>query len=243
MTILTLEEVIIKGILQRIEEVFDVKDPLFITSSDRLFIQNVIRQRAAEKILLYPFCGLKLTGIGLPQTVPSYNPKALMRHGRTYSQPDDSTRQVTKIETVPVEFQFELTYVNNDTLQVLRFANRWLFAHMRNSLFLTIRFYGMDYDIKVMIEPSLQIPEKDASVEIANTYEVVGNLIVTGYMTDARELSDMPKVDLLQNVTLTRWIGTEDDNWAGAQRIYVWPTPLNGLVEPQAETFNFEVTS
>lgn len=189
---ITLDKIIIRGLALRIKSWFQLpSDPLFYSTTDTWLQLNEKAKQTNVK-LEYPQVLFKMTGVGI-RNDGGYNPKSLMRHGPLGSLSSSNNYQ-RKLTPLPVNMTFECMFISDDIKQVRTYLNNWLYAVNLKTLNLNVNFDGSPFSIQVELDSDITVPDKEASVEQVNNYQVISNIIVHGYMTPDRPLTDFPRV-------------------------------------------------
>ncbi len=197
---ITLDKIIIRGLALRIKDWFNLpSDPLFYSTTDT-WIQLNEKSKQTNTQLTYPQLLFKLTSTEI-RTDGGYNQKALMRHGPLGSLNSSNTSQ-RRLTPLPVNLTFESTFISDDFKEIRTYINNWMYAANIKTLNLDVTFDGVTFSIQVEPDSSISVPDKDYSVDQVNNYQVVSNIVVHGYMTPDRPLSEFPKVYRITTINI-----------------------------------------
>ena len=195
-----LEKMILTGVQQRLQKAFQLADlPVLISSSDRWHLADRIRgQRqgntANQGTLKLPQLFLHMQQLGVNHE--SYNPGALSING-IYGQRKNGATSVKRYEPLPAVFTFELIHVSQDFWDMFRFSRDYILRwRSRPDLNFTLNWDGRQLDVRVMPDDTVSTPDKDASVDVVNIYELTANLSVKGWVL----ADDVIEVPLVQRV-------------------------------------------
>lgn len=208
----TLEQIILKGVLQYLGRVFapaaldgttegnQSLDPVFVSTTDKYQVMNAIKNQTGT--FKYPYLFLRLLRVAAPQLNTAYNLKTAARLGRMGGV-NDSKNSYTNHKIIPVDLECEITFIVDDFWKSMAFANAWMFAVAQKSLNFQVTFDGIEIGIQVQLEDSLNTPDKDNSVDVSNAYEYVGNLTIRGYMSENKAYVDLQKYPMFNRVVVS----------------------------------------
>lgn len=197
-----LEKMILNGLTSRLQRAFRFQDPpTFISSSDRWHLADRLKGQqqgnaANQNTLTLPHAFLRLVTLSVNNE--SYSPGALALTGK-YGAKKEGSEVVTRYELLPVTYAFEFIHLSQDFMDMFRFARDYvLHSYRRRDLNFTLNYDGLAIDIRVMMDDNVSPPEKDASVDAVNTYELTSNVRVNGWVTD--DLENAVQVPVVQRV-------------------------------------------
>ena len=189
----SIQQVTIQGLLRNLQDTFKAPAHL-LTTSDRWRLAQIVNQFKTKGVAL-PLIFLKPSNFALSTT--SYNPGSLRRRG-IYGGISSDSSTVLNIPAIPVDMTFEVVYLTTDFYEVLEYCSTWLLASRDASLNTTVTYSDVDIDIKVIVDPSISVPERDNSADVPNTYELTSNLNIATYFTAPPE--SMRSVDIVTKV-------------------------------------------
>ncbi len=197
-----LENMQITGLLSRLQSAFELQNrPVFLSTSDRWHLSDRLNaqgkgnSQAANTIQL-PQMFLRLVSMGTNQN--SYNAGALAVQG-VYGALKEGSNVKNRYRFQPVTFGFEVILVAQSFEDIFRFARNYLlFGVVRGALNFTLNYDGIAIDVRVQTDDSVQAPEKDASVDVVNLYEMTTNLQMNGWISP--NLDDAVPVPVITNI-------------------------------------------
>ena len=210
--LMQLEKMIIEGVTQRVQRAFRLPSPpSFISTSDRWHLADRIQGQTKgnatsnQGTLTLPQAFLRLTTLATNQE--SYNAASLALMG-AYGAKKQGSSVVTRYRLQPASFSFELIHISQDFFDMFRFARDYaLHTLKRDDLNFTINYDGIGLDVRVMTDDTVTTPDKDASVDAVNIYELTANLTVKGWISpDLDQATHTPVVqrvshDLIPTLT------------------------------------------
>ncbi len=170
----SVEEITISSLSQRLQKVFDLPSaPLECSTDDRVHLAQR-RSEEAGKSIAYPVLAYSLDSWEPQQwhnpTVSAF--AALRTHGEG---PDFHNA----IRLFPVQLSFDVTYLDDDYVRVVRFLSRWTVVAASGLLNFRLRVDGFPIDIQVRLESSLSVPKKDIGPQTSSQYEFTGRMVVS----------------------------------------------------------------
>lgn len=227
-----IENFIFAGIVDIVKSVFKTSKVTFISTSDRFRISKL--RESVEKNLTPPQCFLHLTSMTIDPSNRG-NVRAMARNG-TYTSTTKDENAVRNIRIIPVQFNVEMIYITPDFAEGVRFAKRWLMSSQRGSLHFTVNYDSVAVDIPIHLDPSVNVPDKDTSAEVINTYEYLTTMEVVGYMSDDEDVTVVPIVDVTR---LTYDILNQQGTEAQIDNTYEkkWDDPTIKVTDPNGPKF------
>jgi hypothetical protein len=185
------EVMVVKGILERIGQVFEVSGDAidFYSSTNRMQLAQRIDQmrNGPQSTIKWPKVFVHLSDVGEATTEQSaYVPKILARQGVNV-QMDDSAKSLVNVSFVPAAFSFEVTYMVDDFWKAFSFACGWVWHGTRKSFNFSISYASMDFDVQVLCDPHVSTPDRDESVSRPNVYEYTATMTVIGLISGKGE--------------------------------------------------------
>ena len=190
---------VIKGTLQQLCAVFDLKpEQIILTSTTDKMRQLQNRLNVDNKDVKLPVMFAKLQSLAINDT--QANNSALSRRG-FYGQMDDTPNAIQRIKTVMCSFDFEITFVTDDFWKALRYQCTWLLASKRKDLNWTLTYANFPFDIQVVLSSNVVMPERDMDVNAPNYYECISTLTATGPIT-GEYIDHEDRVSMIRQVSL-----------------------------------------
>ena len=196
-----LEKMILTGVVQRLQKAFRLQEqPTFISSSDRWHLADRIAGQhkgdtKSQGTLKLPQLFLHMQSLGLNHE--SYNPGSLSMMG-TYGQRRENSNTVRRYTLLPAVYTFELIHISQDFWDMFKFSRDYVLHRIqRSDVNFTVNWDGKGLDVRVMPDDTLSTPDKDASVDVINTYELTANLQVLGWIA----AEDADNIPLVQRTT------------------------------------------
>lgn len=179
-----IEDLVFKGIVSRIQDLFGIKQVHFIATNDKIRQLTLLANKTGETVK-YPiiFVSLDSGTLGISTNSFGSNVKSTARHGQ-YVKLDESNRSILKVNTIPVQFSFKVSFIANDFQTAKGFLAAWMASSIHNRFNFTITYFDFPYDIGVKGDESFSTPSKDYSVDAPSMFEYEASLLVSGYMTD-----------------------------------------------------------
>ena len=172
-----IEEMIFKGLKQRIHEVFGC--PIaFDNSTDEI---QAIRKLQQQTGVQYPYMFLSLSSLN--RSTDAWRSTPFIRRGVNIVLANN--KQVLNIAMVPVDFVCDVTYKDNDFSRVKNYAIRWLMSVQSGYLKFTVN-YGQLFPIHIILGDDVPTPKREANAENIQEYTVITQLTVKGWMSEAK---------------------------------------------------------
>ena len=184
---------IIQGLLARFTDVFGLTTN-FLTTSDKYRLATTLARDVA-----YPLAYLRLTTLGRSDT--GFNPRSLYQHGVLSKTTDDGV-VATRYPVVQTTLNFEFILLVADFYLLLEYCSTWVESDINGQLNFTLSYLGLDFDIKVAVDPELTVPEKDVAVDLPGVYEMTANVSVKGYILSKTNASLQPLVTTPSHATI-----------------------------------------
>ncbi len=177
-----LEKMILNGVQQRLQKAFNLPEaPTLIPSSDRWHLADRIKGQhrgdtSNQGTLRLPQLFLHMQMLSVNHE--SYNPMSLQAMGIYGSKKEESTA-VKQYKPLPAVYSFELIHVSQDFWDMFRFSRDYLLRWVeRSDMNFTLNWDGRPLDVRLMPDDTVSTPDKDASVDVVNLYELTANLQV-----------------------------------------------------------------
>lgn len=199
----SIEELSIAGLGQRLFKIFSLPDqPIECPTGDLLHLVQKVRSNKGEGMKL-PVVGYSLSTISESEYA---NPTAAMFRGVNTAAKEET---IGCLRALPVKLTFDLRYVDNDRIRVLRFLAKWMEAGARGLLNFRLRVDGAPIDIQVKPDGSLTVPLKESTPDASNVYDFAGTLTMNTYVTGPFDES-LTVITRLKTTTIAFDVGTTD---------------------------------
>lgn len=202
---LQLETMILNGLTSRLQLGFNLKElPTFISSSDRWHLADRIQAqqqgnaKSNQGTIQLPQTYLRLVTLSINNE--SYNNNALMLNGK-YGAKKEGSNTVNRYELMAATYAFEFVHISQNFMDMFQFARDYVVRSLRRqSMNFTINYDGLALDVRVFMDDNVSPPEKDASVDTVNIYELTSNIRVNGWVMDERDtINPVPLVQRVQH--------------------------------------------
>lgn len=203
------EKFIFSGLQQSCLRIFQAP-AVWCTSTDKVKAIQAIFKNGKVK---YPYIFLMLDT--LTESEERGNSKASALRGLPAVLSTDMRRDY-RVQYAQVDFRISLEFVTNDYAELLRFANRWMFARKLGHLKFQVAYGSLSFGINSILDNSLEIPKREADATNITEYVLTTGLLMHGYMTNPVLLEGQIK----DTVEITTSI-PEKDPVTGANRT-VW---------------------
>jgi hypothetical protein len=172
----------------------------FVTSTDRWFHLAEMQKQANQK-LEFPYLYLKLTSVSTAEQMSGDNLVArnLYRFG-SYGGVNANNTTINRHRLIPADFEVEVYFITDDYIDVTRYINRWMFGAVNKALNFTANFDDISLSIRVNLNQTAQIAEKENDVNQVNYYEITNTALIKGYMSPDISIEDVEKTNLLTKV-------------------------------------------
>lgn len=188
-----IENFIFNGIVNKLHQVFGCYVQ-FINAENK--VQEMLKIRK-EKGIKFPYLFVSLSDTTFADSY--YNSNYLARQGMVVKIAD-SGNALAKVKLLPCTFNMRVEYLTDksDTSEgsVLWFTKRWMFARRLGYLKFNIK-YGKVYSCPVMLDDSLSHPIKPAETEGMSCYTIEGGLVIHGFVSEAKLLTDGVLTDVV----------------------------------------------
>ena len=199
-----IERMILSGVTSKLQTAFNLKnEPVLISSNDkwntadRLKSQTVGNTESNKGVLQLPLCTLRLSQLSVNPM--AYNIQSLAKYG-TYSALAEGSTVYTRYQFIPATYQFELAYQCQDFFQMLAFSRNCVaFSYQKKTLSFSLNYDGTPIDVRVQLDDTITMPDKDAVVDVVNMYDLVTMLTVYSYIA----VPEVNTVSALQNLNHT----------------------------------------
>lgn len=160
-------------------------DVVWLTTNDVWRQITEIKKQKNNNDYQFPYCFLKIPTINTNNSSDNLNflAKNLYRMG-TPGKPNASGVCILH-RFIPADFHVEVTFITDSFDEVKRFINKWNFVSIKQKLNSNWTYDGITLSVRVDLETGLSFPDEEASVENINYYEVKGNLIIRGFMSES----------------------------------------------------------
>jgi hypothetical protein len=227
----SIENFIFAGTVEIVQRVFGTSKVTFISTSDRFRVAKL--RESIEKDLTTPQCFLHLTSMVVDSTNRG-NVRAMARKG-TYTATNKDETAVRNIKIIPAQFLVEMIYVTPDFNEGVKFGKRWLIASQTGGLNFTITYDSISVDIPIHQEASVNVPDKDTSADVINTYEYLTTMEIVGYISDEANVTMVPMVDVTKiNYKISNQQGTQAQFDRSFEK--KWDDPKIRVTEAEDET-------
>lgn len=158
-------------------------DTIFVSSPDKL---RTLQQLKGNSPVEYPYIFLNVQSWSAASD--RYNSNRLARQGIPVTLNSDGT-QFKTVRIIPVNFEIEVTFITNkysgvelDTVD--GFSRRWFFARRNGSVNFTVNYGLSNLQISYTVTESLSIPPRESPTDQESVYQVVGNIVLQGYISE-----------------------------------------------------------
>lgn len=107
-------------------------------------------------------------------------------------------KHATRLAVIPIRLDLEYNYLTNSFEDVLSFVAKWLHTGLKNRLNFTLTYLNIDFDIVVMLESQLSIPEKENLYsDNPDYFQYTGIMYLNAYVTneDSRDMQEVPLIE------------------------------------------------
>lgn len=180
--------------------------PVFLSSNDRFKIFD--HMKSQNNTMSFPFLGMRVEQLDI-NVESGYNPKSLARHRIPVPNQQDATL-FSLLNIVPVMFDCSVSFLSDDFWDLLSFASAWERAHLNRDLNFTVQLASLSLSIQVSLVSSIQLPEKDNTVDIANYYDFIGSIQIKGFVSDNIDLDNLPRASKLSGINVNAYSVSEE---------------------------------
>ncbi len=176
------DELIKDGFALRMKQQFRAP-AIYVSSTDKL---RTLQQLQGNAPVNYPYLFLNVQTLSSAQD--RYNTNRLARQGVAVQLSTDGV-QYQMARVIPVNFEVEVTFITNkysgiDVDSVDGFARRWFFARRNGSVNFTVNYGLTNFPVAYSVTESLTIPPRETPTEMESVYQVVGSIILQGYISE-----------------------------------------------------------
>lgn len=199
-----IEQLVLNGLMDSVQGLFDIpKDQLiFFATSNRMQIADRIKKmrEGQNATLAWPLVFVHMTGYSDAKgdDLHAVSAKNMARMGINVHVAD-TQNMVLNVKIVPVVFEFELIYMDDDWARSFRFASEWMGAATANKLNYSMTYHDVDIDIRTKMSESFATPDREEAVNQSNQFEYSGTFQVGGYVQAAGE-DAISKVSIIRRV-------------------------------------------
>ncbi len=170
-----IESFIKEGLVQNFRKVFNV-DLVITNQSNKREIAN---RRSQGRGITYPLAFAELQGLALPST-PSYRMSTLLRRGLTGQATSDNLGTF-KISLCPMDMTYQILYITNSFSDAEKFGKLWLMSAAAGFLKFDVMYGVANVGISLELERQVSFPQRDASPDTTEEYELTTSLVLSGY--------------------------------------------------------------
>ncbi len=170
-----IEKMVKEGLVQSFRRVFDTDLTITNTSNKR----ELVAKRSQGRPIKYPIAFAELSSVSLPSQ-GTYKAQALMRRGLVGQATSDNLGTF-KLSMIPMDSAYQILYITNDFSQAEKFGKTWLMAAVGGFLKFNILYGVADVGISLELDRQVSFPQRDASPNAVEEYEVTTNLVINGY--------------------------------------------------------------
>jgi hypothetical protein len=226
-TLEPVESIIMKGLQGKIQNLTEAKT-VWVSSTDKTrALQELfgdVGSDVNEINVTYPYVFLTLSSFGESEG-RLHNRRSAMR-GLPSVIVDDQKR-CFNVKFMAVDFVINFQYVTNSYKQAQRMAALWLFARKNGWFKFDVQYGRTQFGIGIEMDPSVNIPTREADLEDLSEYTVEATMTVQGFMSFPTlvEQQVANQLDIIASLNdgTTLWeFKTQNDN-----------SPVTGSVPPQ----------
>lgn len=201
-----IEKFVFDGLQKRFTEVFEAKS-IWATSSDKTkLLQKLFgnpASGAAEVQIQYPYAFLNL-GTGMPSDIRG-NIKYMSLHGLSAVLMVDDQKRAYRVKLQATDFTVTIEYVTNSYADVLKYANRWMFARTGGWLRYNVQYGNSVLTVATDLDGTVQFPQREADLTNVQEYTVTTTLTLQGFMSFATLMEQQ----VIDTVVITPQLGAE----------------------------------
>lgn len=185
--IMRIEKLVLAGVMDTMKSLFDVP------SSQMIFFATTNKMQVAQRIatmrngpnaqIQWPLVFVHVTGFSsaMQDDLHAVNSKQLARMGINVHVADTQNFTIN-VKIVPVVFELEVFYFDDDWERSLRFACEWTASAQMNRMNFSFTYHDFDADIRVKMSDSFSTPDREEAVNQSNQFEYSGTMQVGGYV-------------------------------------------------------------
>lgn len=170
------------GFAQQMERQFRAP-AIYVSSTDKL---RTLQHLLGNAPVVYPYIFLNVQTWSAASD--RYNSNRLARQGIPVTLSSDG-KQFHTARVIPVNFEVEVTFVTNqysgiELSTVDGFSRRWFFMRRNGSINFTVNYGLSNLPVAYTVTESLSIPPRESPTEQESVYQVVGNIVLQGYISE-----------------------------------------------------------
>lgn len=199
-----IERIILAGLMESVRSLFDIPKAqiIFFATTNRMQIADRIKKmrEGASATLTWPIVFVHVTGFAPAQgdDLHAVNPRHLARTGINVHLAD-TQNTVLNVKIVPVVFECELIYMDDDWDRSFRYGCEWMAAAQANKLNYSITYHNYDLDIRVKMGDSFSTPDREEAVNQSNQFEYSSTLQIGGFV-QASGADAVSKVSVIRQI-------------------------------------------
>jgi hypothetical protein len=199
-----IENMVLAGVMETCTDLFGLpKDQIiFFATTNRMQVAERIKQlrEGAQAQLKWPLVFVHVTGFedADGSDLFAVSPKTLAREGINVHMAD-TQNMVLNVKIVPVVFEVEVVYVDDDWKRSFQFACEWMASAKMNRMNFSMTYMNVDFDVRTKMNPSFTTPDRDEAVNQSNQFEYTGSFSVGGYV-QASGADAISKVSVIRQV-------------------------------------------
>ena len=173
-----------------------------ITSNDKYYVMEFLRKQKEDNAPNLPYLGYSLESLSIDRQGTARNVGAHYRMGEHVRSSEDNL--FTVINSIPVEFNCNLSFITDDFWQSLSFSAKLLLATVDKSKldFISV-FNGVYFSIRVVMAEDVTFPKKDNNLDMPNVYEFESQFKIHAFLTDSRDFDKLEQVMPVRKVAVT----------------------------------------
>ncbi len=176
----TVDRFIFDGLQSRFFDVFNTPS-VWVTATDKVKTLDKLFGERNEKVS-YPYVFLKLNAWELAED--RMNLRAGTLRGTRVSISNDE-KSTIEMRYLPVNFQVAVELTTNNFRDLLDFGRRWLLSSKKGALNFQVEYGQTRFDIRVMPDPNISFPQREADPENVQEYLAEMNLTIQGFISEA----------------------------------------------------------
>lgn len=178
-TIQPVEDMMWAGFQSRFQQVFNCP-VIYTTATDKM---KVLAAMLDNKPPVYPYAFVTIQSIG--PNKESYASNSLARRGLVTTVGDG---MAYRVRLMPAKFELEIEYMTNEfqstaSGSVLAFIRNWIFAARQGTLKFNINYGRLAISIGAILSDTPSIPLRENVVEQETLYKIVGNVTLSGWVS------------------------------------------------------------
>lgn len=223
-----IESFVKEGLVVNFRRVFGC-DLVVTNQSNKREIAN---RRAQGKPLTYPLAFAELQTLALP-TTPNYRAAALLRRGVTGLATTDNLGSF-KVSMIPIESTYQILYITNSFTEAEKFGKLWLMSAAAGFLKFDVMYGVVNVGVTLELERQVSLPQRDASPDTTEEYEVTTSLVLSGYASHDQLMNEQAAnaVEVSAEVTNEIEKALTQEGSAGNVEVFrfkrEWPVGIKG---------------